>query len=176
MDIQTYIQRGVELTRIINLHFFQKDSERKLTLRRLFTILTDSLDKELKSNGTTLNLDPGECGKEIVPMGLLTVLFQMILNAQDEKNRVNVTITGTLSKEKLSLKISDTANRKIPDINLFEWGESDKQKRKIYDRYMRKHYGMGLAISRSIIEQLGGTIKLHQNSDEQFFEIILQKS
>ncbi|MGQ9649808.1 MAG: sensor histidine kinase [Phycisphaerae bacterium] len=149
--------------RVIGLARQPSGSIRSVNVRQLAEDAVGCLCRDLGKDNISLNIqiDPGLCVRADENQ-LLQVMFNLVVNARQAMlgRRGRLTIDAVpIDESRVEINLRDTGCG-IPPENLsrvFEPFFSTKQEA---DKPDRRGLGLGLAISRNIIEGLGGTISV----------------
>ncbi len=168
-EIQKYTEKAVSFNRFISTYLFDKN-ERKITISECFKEIEGTLNKELLSNNTNLNIEINENTKNLtINKSFIKVAIQLILNAQDESSKTDINLLVYLKDNNLIIDtISDFPEIKNTE-QIFELGYTDKKNRLVNDRYKRKHFGIGLAMSRYLVNLLNGKLDYVYENNKSIF-------
>jgi len=169
-----YIQEETEkinimLNKLLGLNFSHKPVFKNVDLYDLLNNLKDFLKYKLKDNNITLNL---KCDGKIMfnsdPNMLNHIFLNLILNsieAMKEGGTINIDCKDTGTN--IKVYISDTGP-----------GIPDRIRDKIFEPFFttkHKGSGLGLAVTKKIVESLYGTIQLEPRKRGACFKIAIQK-
>ncbi len=173
-EIQTYIERAVSLNRGVSSYILDSNSK-QLSSNQFFSIFEEMLEKELKANNSKVIINKKETTSIILSSELLKVLFQLVFNAQDESQKTEIVIETEIKDNVYHIDVMNRGEKIDDSDSIFELGFTNKKSRVINDRYKRKHYGVGLSLSKYIIEKDGGSIKYSHKDGLNIFSITIPK-
>lgn len=173
-EIQTYIERAVSLNRGVSSYVLDSNSK-QLSNNQLFSIFEEMLEKELKANNSKVIINKKETTSVLLSSELLKVLFQLVFNAQDEGTKSEIIIETDIINNTYLIDVMNRGDQIDDYSSIFKLGFTNKKNRVVNDRYKRKHYGIGLSLSKHIIEKEGGELNYSYKDGLNIFSITLPK-
>ncbi len=147
-QLLTFSRRQVTRPEVVDLNALLRDMEKML--RRLLTENVE-LSLELAPDAGCVHIDPGQFEQ---------VIMNLVVNARDALSdggqiRISTASVGTESSRQTQVRVEDSGSGIPPEML-----------HRIFDPFFTtkptgKGTGLGLAVSRSIVEQSGGRIDVH---------------
>jgi signal transduction histidine kinase len=150
--------------RILGLAMDERQSSQSVNVKSLVANTIGCLGRDLSKDGIALTVDVSD---DLCVLGienqLQQVLFNLILNARDAMadNGGRLTIAANpLENDRLEITVADNGGGIPPDVleNIFEPFFTTKRDP---ERLDKRGTGLGLAVSKDIIQEQDGTIAVH---------------
>ena len=126
------------------------------------------MEAKTKGAGITLSLYDHPLFIDADPVELEQVVFNLMRNALDASDEAQVTIRTYVDGPSVILDVSDTGP-----------GVSDDLRPRVFEPFVTGKpdgTGLGLALCQRLIEEMGGDIKLLDDTDQTTFRLSLPRS
>ncbi len=171
-DIQTYIEKAVSLNKLVASYVIENNSK-KISTDQFYQIFAEIIEKELKANNSKIVYKHTEIKTILVSSDMLKVLFQLVVNGQDELFKTEITIKTAINGSLYVIEVIDNGQPIENKENLFKLGFTTKKTRHINDRYKRRHFGVGLSLSKFLVERENGVLEYLREDEKNIFKISL---
>lgn len=171
-DIQTYIEKAVSLNKLIASYVIENNSK-KISTDQFYQIFAEIIEKEVKANNSKIIYKHTEIKTILISSDILKVLFQLVVNAQDELFKTEITIKTAISGLVYVIEVIDNGKFIENKENLFKLAFTTKKTRLVNDRYKRRHFGVGLSLSKFLVEKENGTLEYLREDEKNIFKISL---
>jgi len=165
------VRLGNHIERVLSIARLEKKElkleEAPVDMNELIVAVADSMSLQLQKKEAVVTLDLN--ATDAVVKGDELHLSNVIYNLIDNANKYSI---GT---PKITISTRNTARKLLIDVADEGIGMTKEQARRIFDQFYRvptgnlhdvKGFGLGLNYVQDILQQMGGTIKVHSEKDK----------
>lgn len=165
------VRLGNHIERVLSIARLEKKElkleEAPVDMNELIVAVADSMSLQLQKKEAVVTLDLNAA--DAVVKGDELHLSNVIYNLIDNANKYSI---GT---PKITISTRNTARKLLIDVADEGIGMTKEQARRIFDQFYRvptgnlhdvKGFGLGLNYVQDILQQMGGTIKVHSEKDK----------